>query len=85
MTDLDLREELPKGVLMLDNPSFDKSIIGVSTDNRVVYNYDSMIEELASDSKITIEEARDFIDYNTVRSLPYHSNGPIIVNILDSY
>lgn len=69
----------PKAVLF-DNPSFDNSIIGISTSGNVVYDVELMIEELANDDNITYEEAADFISYNTIRVLPYITEGdkPII-------
>ena len=47
---------------------------------RLVYDYDRMIAELMDKDNITEEEAIDFIDYNTIRSLPYY--GDYAPNIL---
>lgn len=38
-----------------------------------------MIEQLARDEELTIEESIEFIDYNTMRALPYYKNAPIII------
>lgn len=57
--------------LVFDNPDFDKAIIGVTHDGRAVYDYDEMVYCLMEDDKISEEEAIDFIEYNTIRSLPY--------------
>ena len=43
---LELRSELPEDAIVFDNMSYDSSIIGVTTDGRVVYDYDKMVEEL---------------------------------------
>ena len=60
--------------------SYDGSIVGVTTDGRVVYDYDKMVEELMHDEEWSHEEAADWIDYNTIRALPYAGeNGPIIM------
>lgn len=57
-------------VLFLDNPSFDKSIIGITNDFRLIYDLDKMIEELMED---------DQIDYNTLLAIPYFGEqAPII-------
>lgn len=56
--------------IIFDNPSFNSSIIGVSTDGRVVYDYNKMIKELSEKSNMSIEEAAEFIEYNTIGSLP---------------
>lgn len=77
---LELREELPEDAIIFDNMSYDGAIIGVTTDGRVVYDYDKMLEELAKDEEWTYEEAMEWIDYNTIRALPYAGpNGPIIM------
>ena len=77
---LELRAELPEDAIVFDNMSYDGSIVGVTTDGRVVYDYDKMVEELMADEKCSYEEAADWIDYNTIRALPYAGeNGPIIM------
>lgn len=77
---LELRAELPEDAIVFDNMSYDGSIVGVTTDGRVVYSYDKMVEELMEDEKCSYEEAADWIDYNTIRALPYAGeNGPIIM------
>lgn len=67
--------------VVFDNPSFDTAIIGTTEDGRVVYSFEKMVEALMSDEEIpmTAEEAEDFICCNTLRSLPYIENAPIIV------
>lgn len=46
---LQLREFLPEDSLVFDNASYDNSIVGVTADNRVVYDYNKMIVELMED------------------------------------
>ncbi len=67
--------------VVFENPDYDKAIIGVSDDDRVIYDYDKMIEFLVSEDDMTEEEAVDFISYNTIRSLTYIQNDkkPIIM------
>ena len=78
--DLELRAELPEDAIVFDNMSYDGSIVGVTTDGRVVYDYDKMIEELMEDEEWSYEEAAEWIDYNTIRALPYAGeNAPIIM------
>ena len=77
---LKLREWFPEDSLVFDNPSYDNSIVGVTTDNRVVYDYDKMIVELMEDEGWSYDDAVDWIDYNTIRSLPYAGEkSPIIM------
>ena len=78
--DLQLRAELPDDAIVFDNMAYDSSIIGITTDGRIVYDYDKMVDELMQDEDWSYEDAVDWIDYNTVRSLPYAGpNGPIIM------
>lgn len=77
---LQLRAELPEDAIVFDNMSYDGSIVGVTTDGRVVYDYDKMVEELMEDEQCSYEEAADWVDYNTIRALPYvGENSPIIM------
>ena len=68
--------------VVLENPDYDSAIIGVSESGRVIYDYDKMVEWLMETDGMSQEDAVEFIDYNTVRALPYTSsygNRPIIV------
>lgn len=66
--------------VIFTNPDYDSAILGVSHDGRVIYDYDLMIESLMLEDEMKMDEAMDFIDYNTVRALPYAGdNGPIIL------
>jgi len=77
---LKLRILLPEDSLVFDNASYDNSIVGVTTDNRVVYDYDKMIAELMEDEGMSYDDAVDWIDYNTIRSLPYAGEkAPIVM------
>jgi hypothetical protein len=69
-------------VVIFDNPSFDNALIGVSEDNRAVYDYDKMVIWLAITWAISREEAVEFIEYNTIRALPYYENHPIVMHRL---
>lgn len=68
-----------ESVLIFENPSYENAFIGVSHDERAVYDYDKMLACLMDEDGMTMEEAAEFIDFNTVRSLPYYSGSPIIV------
>ena len=70
-----------KDIKLLDNYSYDTALIGVTTDNRAVYDYQLMIEWLIHTEEFTEEEAMEWIDYNTIRALPYMGeDAPIILN-----
>ena len=74
-----IRENLPTGSIILDNYAYDNSIIGVSTDGRVVYSYSKMIKELMDDEGLSEIDAMEWIDYNTVRAIPYFGEGAPII------
>ena len=66
--------------VLFSNPSYSNALIGISTDGKAIYDYDKMIEELSSEDDISYEEAAEFIDYNTIGSLPpSESKYPIIM------
>lgn len=69
--------------MILDNPSFDYSIVGYSLDGKLIYDYNKMVEEYFNDNKdsgIEYVDAIEFIEYNTMRALPYMGDrAPIIM------
>lgn len=69
-------------VVVFENPSYDDALIGVTTDNRAVYNYALMVEYLVNNDGFDYEEAVEFIEYNTIRALPYFEAAPIVIHQL---
>jgi guanylate kinase len=55
--------------VMFRDPSFPRSLVGVSTDGRAIYSLDKMIQEYADDNDCSEEDAADFISYNTLGAL----------------
>jgi hypothetical protein len=71
-------------VTYLTNYSYDDALIGISHDNRAIYDYDKMVEWLMREASLTSLEAIEWIDYNTIRALPYMGpNAPIIMYSLE--
>lgn len=69
-----------EGIKYLTNYSYDDALIGVSHDGRAVYDYEKMIEWLMAEEDFTAEDAMEWIDYNTVRAIPYMGDdAPIIM------
>lgn len=76
----EIRQELDEDAVVFDNPSFDNSIIGITTDGKAVYDYEKMVDELMTDDNISEQEAIDWIEYNTIRAIPYAGEmAPIIM------
>ena len=66
--------------IIFTNPDYDDAIIGISHDDRVIYDYDKMIAHLMDHEDMTDEEAVDYISYNTIRSIPYAGEyAPIVM------
>ena len=63
---------------------YDDAIIGVSTDDRLIYDYDLMIKCLIDNQGFTEIDAIEWISYNTIRCLDYMgSNAPIVMYSLE--
>lgn len=66
--------------ILFRSPDYASAIVGVSEDNRIVYDYEKMLEYLIKNEEMNYEEAADYISYNTIRNLSYISgNKPIIM------
>ena len=75
-----LRENEYEDVKYLTNFSYDTALIGVSDDNRAVYDFEKMVEWLVETQDFTDEEAIEWIECNTIRALPYMGeDAPIIM------
>ncbi len=70
--------------IVFENPDYVTAIIGVSEDDRVIYDYDKMVEFLMKTDDMSYEDACEFIDFNTIRALPYMGDkAPIVMNSLE--
>ena len=80
-------DEMDDKILAFDNPSYDNSIIGISTSGCVIYDADLMIKEFAEENGCTIEESMDFVYHNTVRALSHVSSEykPIIKESIERW
>lgn len=73
-----LNERGFEDTILLEGESFDKAIVGFTEEGHLIYSYDSMVDNLAKDyikegveEEMAYSEAMEFIDYNTVRAIPY--------------
>lgn len=74
---LDLGAE---GAAFFKNPGFEDAVIGLTDDGRVVYSYYRMISSAMKSEGWTEEEATEWINYNTLRSIPYMGEkAPVVV------
>ena len=66
-------------VLVFRDFDYDTALIGVSEDNRAIYDFDLTVEYLCREEGWSEEEAIEWIEYNTLRALPYMEPGAPIV------
>lgn len=67
-------------VVILSNYGYDDALIGVTEDNRAVYDFDKMVDWLRNNQGFEYDEAVEWIEYNTIRALPYAGqSAPIIM------
>jgi hypothetical protein len=75
---LDYLAECYPDSIILDG--LDDGIIGIDVDGHVVYSYEKCCKALMENDKMTDEEAREWVDYNTIRAIPYMGeNRPIMM------
>lgn len=71
-------------VVLFENFSYDDALIGVSEDGRAVYDYNLMVKWLVDNEKFTYLDAVEWVEYNTLRSIPYAgSKAPIVIYLFD--
>ena len=73
-----------EGIKYFTNYSYDGALVGVSEDGRAIYDYNLMIDWLMEEEGWSEDEAIDWVNYNTIRALPYMGDGaPIIMYSLE--
>jgi hypothetical protein len=73
-------EDEETNIVLFESPNYDEAFVGLTLDDRAVYDYDKMIECLITEDNMDYEEAVEFIDYNTIRSLPYAGEkAPVVI------
>lgn len=66
--------------IVFENPSYVTAVAGLTDDGRVVYDFDEMVNFLVETDGMEPEEAIEFIEYNTIRAIPYFGpNAPIVM------
>lgn len=77
----DYADTCDKQIIVFSNPSYDTAILGISSDDRVIYDYDLMVKYLIDNDNLSEIDAVEFIDYNTIRAMAYEPSSPIILQI----
>lgn len=74
-----LREREYEDTVVFENPDYCTAAVGLTDGGRLVYNFELMAEYLMEKDGMEYEEAVEFIEYNTIRALPYAGEmGPIV-------
>lgn len=65
--------------IVFENPSYCEAFLGVTSDGNAVYDFDKMVQCLQEEDGMEDIDAIEFIEYNTIRALPYMGpKAPII-------
>ena len=78
-------EDEADNIIVLEGDEFADGCIGISEDNRLVYSFEKLVESLSKQEGITETDAIEWLEYHTIRSLPYmasYGNVPIIMHDL---
>jgi len=69
--------------VLLDPEYLDGAIVGVR-DHRVLYDYDLLVQAFQDNEDWTYEDAVEWVQYNTMRALPYMGKlGPLVLEVED--
>ena len=66
-------------IVLFSNFDYEDAFIGISHDDRAIYDWEKMVTYLVEKQDMTDEEAIEWIDYNTIRALAYYEKAPIIL------
>ena len=71
-------------IKLLTDYSYDDALIGVTENNRAIYDYAKMVRWLVEEEGFEEIDAEEWINYNTIRALDYAgSDSPIIMHALE--
>ena len=81
---LDYLNENCEGTVTMDD--LNGAIIGLDTEDRVVYDFNKMRDILVERDGMTDEEAVDYLGYNTVRAMEYMGEKrPVVMYPVEEY
>lgn len=85
--DLKIQQLVDRGcedTVLFNNYDYASALIGVSESNCAIYDFNLMVEYLMENEGMEELEAIEWIEYNTIRALPYMGDGaPIILYRLE--
>lgn len=77
-------EEIADEVVILEGDEFADGFLGLTADtHQAVYSYERLIGSLSTQNKWTLDQSVEWLDCNTLRSIPYMPlRKPIIIHEL---
>ena len=70
-------------IKFLTDYAYDTALVGITEDNRAIYDYDRMVRWLVDEEGFEESCAEEWINYNTLRALDYSgADSPIIMHSL---
>ena len=67
-------EEELNQIIVLEGDEFADGAIGLTDDNHIIYDYEKLVESLSKQEDMTEEDAIDWLEFNTIPSIPYMSS-----------
>ncbi len=65
--------------VVFESPDYATAFLGIAHDGRAIYDYSFMVASLVAEG-MSVDEAVEFIDYNTLRAMPYMGHkAPVIL------
>ena len=58
---------------------FQSCVVGTDTERRPVLSYEKMVLLVAENENLTVEESKDYIDFNVIKMLDYGQSSVIIM------
>lgn len=72
-----------EGTSFFTGDNYATAILGYTEDGNLVYSYDGMVDWLMDNDDMDDISAREWIDYNAIRTIPYMGDKkPVIVYTL---
>ncbi len=68
---MEMLKEREGEYLLFKDYDYKEAFIGLSHDDRAIYDYDLMVECLVQNENMSYDDAIEWIDYNTLRALDY--------------
>lgn len=78
-----IAEANPKALVLEPRETFSRALVGVTSEGRLVYSEDKILQALQDVEGMDYEEALDYYSYNTIKALAYEKAtvAPIIITV----